>query len=291
MTSTSNTSYDGQLSPLASRGESSVTSAQEFVDPPPLQAFRKKRRRPYSDYPAPIVPADQAPELQRYWNEYDHPEDDDTGGYYIYVESDAPFKWPLEDTGKKLSRWTRQKLGLRTRAEAENLESAADDESSDDDTLDESPIMRNANYGTLPALNRRLPQEGYFSSLIRSLHNPRRDAEALEERRSLLGELEVRQHKTEMTKFRFYSTCLVTAIVIDSILGLMTMTSRKKQRGAVDIGVLVGTICTLMLCVVAIISMKTRRERLGWIHQGAVLSIAAAIVALDVLLLSWVAQI
>ncbi|KAF2833678.1 SPX-domain-containing protein [Ophiobolus disseminans] len=291
MTSTSNTSYDGQLSPLASRnGESSVTSAQEFVDPPPLQAFRKKRRKPYSDYPPPLVSAEQAPEMQRYWNEYDNPEDDDTGGYYIFVEADTS-DYPGQKTLQKCKKWARGFLGLKPKGDREDPESAADDESSDDDTLDESPITRGVNYGTLPTLHSRPSQEGYFSSLFRSLQNPHRDAQALQERRTLLGELEIREHKTEMTKLRFYSTCLITAVIIDSILGLMTMTSRKKERGAVDIGVLVGTICTLMLCVVAIISMKTRRERLGWIHQGAVLSIAAGVVALDVLLLSWVAQV
>jgi hypothetical protein len=71
----------------------------------------------------------------------------------------------------------------------------------------------------------------------------------------------------------------------------MTTTSRKKERGAVDAGVLLGTICTLVLCVVAVISMHTRRERLGGVHQGAVLAIAAAVVALDVLLLLWVLRI
>ena len=292
MTSTSNTSYDGQVSPLTSRnGESSATSAQDFVDPPPLQAFRKKRRKPYSDYPPPIVPADQEPEAHRYWNEYDNPEDDDSGGYYIYVDPDAPIKFPGQETIEAWTRRTRQMLGMKIKADEESLLSAAEDESSDDGTLDESPIVRGASYGTLPTLSRRQSQVGYFSSLFRSLRDPHRDAEALQERRSLLGELEIRQHKTEMTKLRFYSTCLVTAVAIDFILGLMTMTSRKKERGAVDIGVLFGTICTLMLCLVAIISMKTRKERLGWIHQGAVLSIAAAVVALDVLLLSWVLRI
>jgi hypothetical protein len=292
LTSTSNTSYDGQSSPLASHNnESSVTSAPEFVDPPPLQAFRKKRRKPYSEYPPPIMPADQEPEVQRYWNEYDNPEDEETGGYYIYVDPDAPVKFPGQELLEQWSRRTRRMLGLKIKADEHSLLSAAEEDSSDDGTMDRSPITRGAFYGTMPTLNRRASQEGYFSSLFRSLRDPHRDAHALQERRSLLTELETRQHKTEMTKLRFYLTCLTTAIVIDFILGLMTATSRKKERGAVDVGVLIGTICTLMLCVVAIISMKTRKERLGWIHQGAVLSIAAAVVALDVLLLSWVLRV
>lgn len=238
-----------------------------------------------------MVSQEQEPEVQRYWNEYDHPEDEDSGGYYIYVDPDAPVKFPGQEIIEAWTRKTRQILGLKMKADEESLLSAAEDESSDDGTLDSSPITRGTNYGTIPTLDRRPSREGYFNSLFRSVRDSHRNAEVLHERRSLLGELELRQHKTEMTKLRFYSTCLATAIVIDIILGLMTMTSRKKERGAVDVGVLFGTICTLALCIVALISMKTRRERLGWLHQGAVLSIATAVVALDVLLLCWVLRI
>jgi hypothetical protein len=235
-----------------------------------------------------MVSPEQAPEVQRYWNEYDHPEDEETGGYYIFVDPDAPFEYPGEKSWKKFECWARKTLGMKPKPDEEE---SVEDESSDDDTVDESPIMRSVNYGTLPTLTHKSSGENYFSSLFRSLRDPHRDAAALQERRSLLGELESRQHKTEMTKARFYSTCLAAAVVIDFILGLMTVTSRKKERGSVDIGVLVGTICTLMLCAVAVMSMRTRREQLGWVQQGAVLSIAGAVVALDVVLLCWVARI
>ncbi|KAL5120546.1 hypothetical protein ACEQ8H_001565 [Pleosporales sp. CAS-2024a] len=289
MTSTSNTSHDGQLSPLASRnGDSSVTSAQDFVDPPPLQAFRKKRRRPFSDYPPPMNSAEQIAEQPRYWNEYDHPEDEESGGYYIYVDPDAPVKFPGQQVLEAWSRKTRRLLGLKLKGDEESLLSAGDDESSDEGTLNSSPLHGHAGYGTMATLGRRNSRESYFSSLFRTLRDPHGEAQALQERRSLLTELEARQHKTEMTKFRLYMTCLATAIAIDVIVGLMTVTSRKKERGAVDVGVLFGTICTLVLCVVGVISMKTRREKVAWLHQGAVLCIAGAVVALDIVLLSWV---
>ena len=234
-----------------------------------------------------MVSTEQEP-AQRYWNEYDHPEDEETGGYYILVDPNANYDYPGAKWWRKVEAFARQIPGLRRSSDKDS--SVTDDESSDDGTLDESPITRRPNYGTLPT-SRRESQEGYFSSLFHSFRDPYRDAAALQERRSLLGELEDRQHKTEMTKLRFYSTCLLTAIVINFILGLMTVTSRKKERGAVDIGVLIGTICTLMLCGVAVISMKTRRERLGWLHQGMVLSIAGAVIAVDVLLLGWIVRI
>jgi hypothetical protein len=232
--------------------------------------------------------ADSEPEVrQRYWNEYDHPEDEESG-YYIYVDPDAPVKYPGQDLLEAITRSTKRLFGMRDR---EALLSATEDSDDDDDTIDSSPITQAANYGTINSYGQPARHEGYFSTLFRSLRDPRHDAELLHERRALLGQVETHQHKTEMTKLRFYSTALGAAIVLDLILGLMTMTSRRKERGAVDAGVLLGTICTLVLCIVAVISMRTRKERLGWVHQGAVLSIAGAVVALDVLLLLWVLRI
>ncbi|CAN9289222.1 unnamed protein product [Alternaria alternata] len=289
-TSTSNTSYDGQSSPLASRyEESSATSVHEFVDPPPLQAFRKKSRRPFSEYPPPMNRDEPEPEVQqRYWNEYDHPEDEETG-YYIYVDPDAPIKYPGQDFVEALAKKTKKLFGINDKADQASLSTAED--SDDDDTVDSSPIIHAANYGTIDSRGQAASQNGYFSTLFRSLRDPRHDADLLHERRALLGQVETHQHKIEMTKLRFYSTALGAAVVIDLILGLMTTTSRKKERGVVDAAVLLGTICTLMLCVVAVISMRTRQDRLGLVHQGAVLSISGAVVALDVLLLLWVLRI
>ena len=290
MTLTSNASFDGQLSPSTLRnGESSATSAQESVDPPSLQAFRKKHRKPYSDY-NPVVR--EEPELQRYWNEYDHPEDEEEG-YYIYVDPNASVKFPGQETLEAWTKKTRELFGMRLRAEERSLLSAVEDGTTDDEESgSESALGWNPrlNYGTISSQNGSA-HESYFSSLFRGRVNLHHHAEALEERRSLLSELQVRDRERERTKFRFYSTCLAAAFAIDFILGLMAMTSRKKERGAVDAGVLFGGTCTLALCVVAVISMKTRRQRLGWIHQSIVLSIVLALLGLDVLLLLWVLRI
>lgn len=289
MTSTSNTSFDGQLSPSTLRnGESSATSAQDLVDPPSLQAFRKKHRKPYAEY-APAVR--EEPESQRYWNEYDHPEDEEEG-YYIYVDPNASVKFPGQETLEAWTKKTRQLFGMRLQAEERSLLSTVEDGTTDDESGDESTLGFNPrnNYGTMSSHNGSA-HEGYFSSLFRGRINPYHDAEAIQERRSLLSELQARERERETTKFRFYCTCLAAAFAIDFILGLMTMTSRKKERGAVDVGVLFGAVCTLMLCIVALVSMKSRRQKLGWVHQGVVMSIVLALLGLDVLLLLWVLRI
>ncbi|KAJ4338215.1 hypothetical protein N0V95_008130 [Ascochyta clinopodiicola] len=291
MTSTSNTSFDGQLSPSTVRnGESSATSAQEFPEPPSLQAFRKKHRKSISEHSPAVIR--EEPESQRYWNEYDHPEDEDEG-YYIYVDPNASVKFPGQETLEAWTKKTRKIFGMRLQADEQSLLSAVEDGTTDDEESgSESALGWNSrsNYGTMTSQHGGT-HEGYFSSIFRGKVNLHQDAEALQERRSLLSELQTRQRERERTKFRFYSTCLAAAFAIDFILGLMTMTSRKKERGAVDAGVLFGAVCTLGLCIVAVISMKTRKEKLGWIHQGVVLSIVVALLGLDVLLLLWVLRI
>ena len=290
-TSHSNTSYDGydgQSSPLASRqGESSVTSTQEYADPPSLQAFRKKPRKSNMDQHA----ANAESERQRYWNEYDNPEDEEAG-YYIYIDPNAIVKFPGQELIEACANTARRILGMRSKADLDSL-SVADDASTDDDddTVDEFPITAAANYGTITSHDQAQSQEGYFSTLFNALRNPRHDADILYERRSLLNELETRRHNTEMAKLRFYSICLISAIFIDVILGIMTVTSRKKERGVVDGVVLFGTIVTLTLCIVAVLSMRTRKERLGWVHQGAVLCLTGGVVGLDVLLLLWILRV
>ncbi|PSN63869.1 hypothetical protein BS50DRAFT_499556 [Corynespora cassiicola Philippines] len=281
---------DGQTTPYTSKnGESSATSAPECVEPPPLHAFRKKSRRSSSHRPPPQPQA--PPETPRYWNEYDNPESEDEG-YYIYIDPNATIDFPGKQMFEALAQKTRALFGIKEVGEESPLLGTADDYSSDDDTESESPLVGPKSYGTMPSSGAQSDQGGYFSGLFRGLRDPRHDAEVQRrserERSSLLDELQTRQHNAEVTKLRFYTTCLATSVVIDIILGIMTSTSRKKQRGVVDAVTLFGTIFTLLLCAAAIVSMQSRHERLGWLHQGAVVTAVGVVIAIDVLLLRWV---
>lgn len=128
------------------------------------------------------------------------------------------------------------------------------------------------------------------------MRNSHQDIEALNsiyrenahERRHLLREIESRQSKAENTKMHFYTTCLAMTIIIDILLGMMTITSRRRERGVVDAVVLFGTICNLLLGIISIISMHTRRDRLSWLHRGSVYAVFTANVVVDVFLFLWV---
>jgi hypothetical protein len=264
--------------------DTSVTSAPEFVEEAPsLQAFRKKRK------PS-AAPEQSQPEQQRYWNEYDNPEDADDG-YYIYIDPDAEVKFPGQELFEGLARKTRMLFGFKEQTEDDSCVSSA--ETSDDE---DSPIHPPNGYGTFASSGATPHTQGYFSGLFRKYRDPQHDVEALlsqrretaREHRSLLRELEVRRHRAETTKLYFYTTCLAMALIIDALLGTMAMTSRKKEVGVVDFVVLLGTVINLMLGVTAVTSMQSRRENLGWLHRGGVYVVFTVNVVVDILFFIWV---
>ena len=199
-------------------------------------------------------------------------------------------KFPGQEMLEKWARKTRRFFGIRKELSEEELTSSA--ESSDDEST------ADAGYGTFQGRveNSEPKREGYLSGLLRKLGRPEQDEEALvtlrresaRERRGLLREVALRQRKAETTKLYFYTTCLAMAGVTNILLGMMTMTSRKKERGVVDSVVLFGTIVNLVLGGMAIISLQTRREQVGWMHRGSVYVAFMANVAVDVVLLLWV---
>ena len=262
--------------------------APEFVGPPPLKAFHKKSKR-YAEYP--LIQAES--ERQRYWNEYNHPESED-GGYYIFVDPKASDKFPGQEFFKAWAAKTRKLFGIRDAPEEVSGLSTA--ECSNGKPADESPIATPKSYGTFASKTKVPLHKGYFSGSFRTLRDPHREDEALHttgreterESRNLLSEIQIRQHKAELTKLYLSSACISMAIVLDVILSMMTITNRKKERDVVDNVVLFGTICNLLLCVIAVIIMETRSGRPGWLCQSVVHLIVVGNVVVDVLLLRWV---
>lgn len=280
---------DGRSSVVGSRnGETSATSAPEFVEPPPLRAFRKKSRTSHSHYPPSFREASQQPE--RYWNEYDNPESDDEG-YYIYVDPNAPVTYPGQRFFEGCASLMRRLFRGGKADETSQPLSPSDEGTSGDETVDGSVMGPPKSYGTMPTAQRQIGG-GMLSGLFRSPNTPRHD-DTFHRRNThnlsdLVSEIQVYRHEREMTKRRLYSLCLAAAVVIDFILGVLVTTSRKNKRGAVDAVVIFGTICNLFLLGVAMLSMTTRQEQLGWVHQGLVFSVVVVGIVFDTLLLRWV---
>ncbi|OCK77591.1 hypothetical protein K432DRAFT_407171 [Lepidopterella palustris CBS 459.81] len=308
-TSTStNSTADGQTSPYTPQNaDSSATSGPEHL--PTLSAFKKKPKRDYGNLNLlPSKKTEQTNRQQGYWNEYDHPEDgSDDEAYYIYVDPNATTTFPGQEALVKLVRKTKQLFRFGKLPEEATLLSSdsptavspiSDGEESESSSDEAARAVRFGGYGTLvsPYPPPETHREGYFRSIFHFLRNPHRDVKALRaaHRRSehqmdtLMNVIERRQHDREMTKFRLYATCLAASVVIDIILGTLTATSRRKERGMVDAAILFGTISNLLLLIVAVGSMRTRNEKLGWFHQTVVFVIVVAVIIVDVFLLRWV---
>lgn len=291
------TSATNATSPRRSR-EASVS---DLTEPPPLRAFKKKRKQ-YAEYVRPddtVVP----PPTQRYWNEYDNPESEDDG-YYIYIDPNASTKLPGQELFEAALRRTRALFRLKKEEPKEGVSrvSTANTSSSiDEDTSDESPLATpgHVDYGTLhpAAPPQRRPTEGYFSSLFHTFSRPWRadddeEAQALRwqdprAREALLIEIDARRHEREMAILKLYSSCLAAAATIDVILSVLVTASRRKLRGQVDVVVLLGVVANLVLVIVAVTSFCQRRERVGWVHGGVVASLAVGMVVVDAVLLRW----
>jgi len=240
-----------------------------------LSSFKTKQRKSYGAI-LPEEPLVQQNDQQGYWNEYDHPEDgSEEEAYFIYVDPNSTIKFPGQDTFVKWAHQTQRlfRLGKRPeetpllRPDSSNLvypNSDGEDSSSSDEAVRGARKSRQTK--ALPVDTTQCPE---------NVH-------------SLIELIEMRQHEREMTKLRLYATCLIASVVIDVILGTLIVAGRRKERGVIDAGILFGTIANLLLLVVAVGSMRTRHERLGWFHQTVMFTIVVAVVVVDVLLLRWV---
>jgi hypothetical protein len=280
-------------SPYTSRnGETSATSATELIDPPPLRAFRKKPKKSHVGH---FLQTQVKEQPQRYWNEYDDPESGDEE-YYIYVDPNAEVKFPGQEFWEACVRMTKNLFGIgKADGEESPLLSAADYGSSDEESADEAPNVGIKSYGTIPSDRITFPYEGYFSNLFRSFRKQYRDTEdpnfarrqSEYERQTLLTTIQVQYREREMAKFQLYSSCLAAGIVLDLVLCMLFNTSRRKLRGEVDSAIILGVICNMILLLVAVTSMLTRHDRLGWFHQGIVVMTVVSMVVVDALLFRW----
>ena len=283
--------------------ESSATSGPEYLETSTLSAFKKKPKKSYRS-PLPPKESDFEPTEQRYWNEYDHPEDgSDDEAYFIYIDPNATTSLPGQES---LTKWAQKTFRLfrpgnppeRAPLLSPTTPTIPDSPTTDGDASSDEAARaaRRADYryryGTLPPASQpKARSGGYFGALFGALRNPHVEAQRRQSERqmySLISAIEAQQRERESAKLRLYTTCVVAAVVIDVILGTLTVTGRRKEKGVVDAGILFGTIASLLLCVVAVATMRSRHDRLGWVHRSGVVVVVLGVVAVDVLLLRWV---
>lgn len=280
---------------------SSAAPTLDQLQPPPSRAFTKnKRKRGYEPYPLPNpVDAAKVVQDQRYWNEYDNPEDlSDDEAYVIFIDPSATWKFPGQATVENAIRRARTVLWPRASAERKPLLSATDDPSnsfhtSDDNTSslsseDALSVSGSRAYGTGEGRKSRF-------SVFRGLRRPRLDMlqrppqrpEPGEQMPSLASSVQLHHHQREQNKLRLYTTCLSASVVVLVTTLILAATGRKKQRGTVDAGVVFGIVANLLFTIIGVGYMLSRRDRLSWMHRACVSGVFVAVCVGDGGILAW----
>lgn len=224
-------------------GTDSTTAVENsnYNDPPlefeqpPLRSFRKKKRR---SYPQAQAGPDTTPQ-QRYWSEYDNPEDGEEGdAYYILIDPNEKnaFDRFFDRVGA---------LFRRKSAEEEPLlhspDSPHEDETSSDDEAGEARIKHHrGGFGTFAQHDRSVaPQQhgANFSTALGPLAN----------------------------------TCFAASLAILVVAYILRTTGRHKYIREVHWGVIFAILCSLAFVLIGFLSVLRggpRKDRhpslLGW---------------------------
>lgn len=192
---------------------------------PPLQSFRKKKRRSY-----PV--GDATPQRQqRYWSEYDHPEDNDDSADAFVIYIDPNERTVLDRFFDKL-----QTLFRRKRPEEEPLlESPAtprDDESSSDDE-EASPLTTKPSRKTF----------GTFQS------NTTRPGKSLDSFSTPVAAA------ASAGLSHFAATCFAASLAILLVAYILRSTGRHKLLREVHYGVLFAVVCSLAFALIGFMAV------------------------------------
>ncbi|KAI9835528.1 MAG: hypothetical protein M1819_001979 [Sarea resinae] len=270
-TGTASTSTTSGTNDLASNStsapaiESSATSVPDAFESTPTRAYEKKRktRRQYPIQEQEFLQTRNS--QQRYWNEYDSPEDSaNDEPYTIFVDprksvdfpgrsilsraSDAIVRMASASTakGSALLHWKRRDGEQRPLLDGGQSRrpgvGESDLEAEDEASSTENGTSPRRQYSTFP--------------YEQDPHGP------------FYGEVII---------FRAYAGCFLASIIILSIVSILAVTGRHREKITVDIGVMTGITTSLAFAVVGTGMMLVRKDNLSWMHRILVLSIFAII--------------
>ncbi len=242
------------------------TSVPDMLESPPLSAFKKKRRlrRRYavSDQ---IIQASRPPQ-RRYWNEFD---DGDEGSeeevYTIFVDPNKSNIFPGAAMISKLATSIASRVKESSQRVRSWLSSEPKPAPNEQDPLlnDYFSHLASVEYDTdldddlSPESGIKDPRHHYSTFSNRHNENVYRSRETL--------------------LFRFCIASFGASFVLLGLAATLTSTGRRKSALALNLGVMVGVICSLIFAMVGIGTMLARTNNLGWMHRAAVLLILAIV--------------
>lgn len=265
---TSGTQSAGSGDSLLSTTDSGTaveTSQVSQLESPPPKSFRKKKRRAYPE--AEASPKQQ--EQQRYWNEYDNPEDDDNpdaDAFVIYVDPNQQSSFDrFFDNIAKL-------FGQRQYADDENQalltgQSTPEDEESSDDEA-----------GSTAILGSRAKPLSQFGTFTRSApHTSGVVAQQQEANFPYLG--------------HFASVCYVASLILLGVAYIFHTTARHRYLRKVHFGVLLCMVFSLMFVALGFLAVARSGTTMRPVRP-AVWIISIAVLVVDAVgsggLLAWI---
>jgi hypothetical protein len=261
--------FNGDFMPSSARRQKKVILDESAFEKP----SRRKRK-----------------EQVRYWNEYDYPSDgDDANAYYIYIDPDKEDKWFGKEIAVKLyarfqSLFTRsdkivpdeERALIRPLTEDEDEGVSSSPTNSDTDT----PVKT-----TFFSRKRAKLGYGSISQGSRS-HTPQRTNSRLSD--LLLPPVETALSPTTSSRLLISALSLSASSILSILIFTLAATGRKKQKGEVDAGILLGVVASLFFALVGLTSVLTARESVGLVNWVIIGGVFCMVCLADGLLIGWV---
>jgi len=166
---------------------------------------------------------------QRYWNEYDNPEDgddDQDSGFYIYVDPNAPL-YPGQRVLEAFGRRVKSVFQRPRRIIEDGSHSTGSDGSVSSSEEEENVISR------MPSSNKKHRKHGQLL-VTRATQTT-----------SNYGTVPILHPPTDLQRARTTALCLLAAAIIFAILNVLVYTGRRKARVEVHVAVLLGVVASI----------------------------------------------
>ena len=268
--STRNGVSSGGFSAL--RGESSATSAPEFLATTTLEGSKKKKRRRSNrkqmfqkrlNEPA-------QPGYGRYWNEFDDgSEGSQDEAYTIFVDPNASYSIPgaaamgkvfrslysnTKASKATISKWLRSSQKTRRGEQRPLMDGERSPSIADSDLSGVESATRHVKtslrrrYSTFPALS-QLPA-------------------------------------VRASLFRSCVASFASSIILLVVAAILVTTGRRKAAKSVDAGVIIGVVSSLGFALMGVGSMLRRQDHIGWVHKAVVYLLFVCVVLASGILLA-----
>lgn len=222
--------------------KTSLAFQDEELENPPLRSFRKKRRRAYARESEPQP-------QQKYWSEYDHPEDGSDAGdaYVIYIDPNerSVFEAFFDRIGAMFSRRKKQE----TDSLLPSPRTPSHDESSSDEEDGATTIRATSRtYGTLPRQHTATNFATY--------------------------DLEPEPRPFLLPQFTVIS--LIASLAILVVAYVLAATGKKKLVKTVDAGVVFAVMSSVVFAMVGFAALMRERS-VPWLSM----TVAVAFLVVD----------